>query len=132
MDSFYPQVLAGFIMVMTEEGDVIYLTENVSGHIGIAQVHVHWTDGCPATSGQQGKKNVSNILGENFVHMTRILSNMFTCSIIEAARNHFQLQFPFMCLSAVRLSASSCLFPPVICHFRHWKLFLRHSAAGTI
>lgn len=38
MDTFYPQALAGFIMVMTEEGDVIYLTENVSKHIGMTQV----------------------------------------------------------------------------------------------
>lgn len=38
MDAFYPQALAGFIMVMTEEGDLIYLTENVNRHIGITQV----------------------------------------------------------------------------------------------
>ncbi|XP_022053770.2 hypoxia inducible factor 1 subunit alpha, like isoform X1 [Acanthochromis polyacanthus] len=40
MDSFYPQTLAGFVMVMTEEGDMIYLTENVSKHIGIAQLEL--------------------------------------------------------------------------------------------
>nr|XP_046245921.1 hypoxia inducible factor 1 subunit alpha, like isoform X2 [Scatophagus argus] len=40
MDAFYPQVLAGFIMVMTEEGDMIYLTENVSRHIGITQLEL--------------------------------------------------------------------------------------------
>lgn len=38
MDCFYPQSLAGFVMTLTEEGDVIYLTENVSRHIGIPQV----------------------------------------------------------------------------------------------
>lgn len=38
MDAFYPQALAGFIMVMTEEGDMIFLTENVNKHIGITQV----------------------------------------------------------------------------------------------
>uniref|UniRef100_A0A3P8TL23 Hypoxia inducible factor 1 subunit alpha, like n=1 Tax=Amphiprion percula TaxID=161767 RepID=A0A3P8TL23_AMPPE len=40
MDSFYPQTLAGFVMVMTEEGDMIYLTENVNKHIGIAQLEL--------------------------------------------------------------------------------------------
>ncbi|XP_041796050.1 hypoxia inducible factor 1 subunit alpha, like isoform X2 [Chelmon rostratus] len=40
MDTFYPQALAGFIMVMTEEGDVIYLTENVSKHIGMTQLEL--------------------------------------------------------------------------------------------
>lgn len=40
MDVFYPQVLAGFIMVMNEEGDIIYLSENVSTHIGIAQLEL--------------------------------------------------------------------------------------------
>lgn len=38
MDSFYPQTLAGFIMVVSEEGDMIYLNESVSKHIGITQV----------------------------------------------------------------------------------------------
>lgn len=38
MDAFYPQTLAGFIMVMTEEGNMIFLSENVSKHIGITQV----------------------------------------------------------------------------------------------
>uniref|UniRef100_A0A3P9DDS9 Hypoxia inducible factor 1 subunit alpha, like n=1 Tax=Maylandia zebra TaxID=106582 RepID=A0A3P9DDS9_9CICH len=40
MDAFYPQALAGFIMVMTEEGDMIYLTENVNKHIGITQLEL--------------------------------------------------------------------------------------------
>ncbi|XP_070684757.1 hypoxia inducible factor 1 subunit alpha, like [Pempheris klunzingeri] len=40
MDVFYPQALAGFIMVMTEEGDMIYLTENVSKHVGITQLEL--------------------------------------------------------------------------------------------
>lgn len=38
MDIFYPQTLGGFIMVLTEEGDMIYLTENVNKYIGIVQV----------------------------------------------------------------------------------------------
>lgn len=38
MDAFYPQALGGFIMMLTEDGDMIYLTENVSRHIGITQV----------------------------------------------------------------------------------------------
>lgn len=38
MDLFYPQTLGGFIMVLTEEGDMIYLTENVNKYIGIVQV----------------------------------------------------------------------------------------------
>ncbi|XP_068174285.1 hypoxia inducible factor 1 subunit alpha, like isoform X2 [Antennarius striatus] len=40
MDTFYPQVLSGFIMVVTEEGDMIYLTENVSKYIGITQMEL--------------------------------------------------------------------------------------------
>ncbi|XP_069574393.1 hypoxia inducible factor 1 subunit alpha, like [Brachyistius frenatus] len=40
MDVFYPQALAGFIMVLAEEGDMIYLTENVNKHIGIAQLEL--------------------------------------------------------------------------------------------
>lgn len=40
MDAFYPEALAGFIMVMTEEGDMIFLTENVNKHIGITQVRL--------------------------------------------------------------------------------------------
>uniref|UniRef100_A0A673BTX6 Hypoxia-inducible factor 1-alpha-like n=1 Tax=Sphaeramia orbicularis TaxID=375764 RepID=A0A673BTX6_9TELE len=40
MDAFYPQALAGFVMVVTEEGDLIYLTENVNKHIGITQLEL--------------------------------------------------------------------------------------------
>ncbi|XP_074535128.1 hypoxia inducible factor 1 subunit alpha, like [Halichoeres trimaculatus] len=40
MDTFYPQVLAGFVLVMSEEGDMMYLTENVSKHIGITQLEL--------------------------------------------------------------------------------------------
>ena len=38
MDGFYPRALAGFIMVMTEEGDMIYLGDSVDKHLGIQQV----------------------------------------------------------------------------------------------
>lgn len=38
MDAFYPQVLPGFVMVVNEEGDVVYLMDNVSRYIGITQV----------------------------------------------------------------------------------------------
>ncbi|XP_029923304.1 hypoxia inducible factor 1 subunit alpha, like [Myripristis murdjan] len=40
MDAFYPRALAGFIMVMTEEGDMIYLSDGVSKHIGITQLEL--------------------------------------------------------------------------------------------
>ncbi|TDH15399.1 hypothetical protein EPR50_G00030450 [Perca flavescens] len=40
MDAFYPQALAGFVMVMTEEGDMIYLTDNVSKYLGITQLEL--------------------------------------------------------------------------------------------
>ncbi|XP_067102995.1 hypoxia inducible factor 1 subunit alpha, like isoform X2 [Osmerus mordax] len=39
-DSFYPRALAGFVMVMTEEGDMIYLSDSVSKHIGITQLEM--------------------------------------------------------------------------------------------
>ena len=38
MDGFYPRALAGFITVLTEEGDMVYVSDSVSKHIGIAQV----------------------------------------------------------------------------------------------
>lgn len=37
-DRLYPRALAGFVMVLTEEGDMIFLSEGVSKYIGIAQV----------------------------------------------------------------------------------------------
>ncbi|XP_034723444.1 hypoxia inducible factor 1 subunit alpha, like [Etheostoma cragini] len=40
MGAFYPQALAGFVMVMTEEGDMIYLTESVSRYLGITQLEL--------------------------------------------------------------------------------------------
>ncbi|KAJ7995216.1 hypothetical protein DPEC_G00242240 [Dallia pectoralis] len=40
MVEFYPRALAGFIMVMTEEGDLIYLGDSVSKHLGITQLEL--------------------------------------------------------------------------------------------
>ncbi|KAM3615488.1 uncharacterized protein V6R79_002919 [Siganus canaliculatus] len=40
MDAFYPQALSGFVLMLTEEGDVVYLTESVSRYIGIAQLEL--------------------------------------------------------------------------------------------
>ncbi|XP_077421746.1 hypoxia inducible factor 1 subunit alpha, like [Vanacampus margaritifer] len=39
-DVLYAQALSGFIVVITAEGDIIYLTENVSKHIGIPQLEL--------------------------------------------------------------------------------------------
>lgn len=40
-DAFYQQALAGFILVLTEEGDMIFLSDSVSKYIGITQVRAH-------------------------------------------------------------------------------------------
>lgn len=37
-DGFYQQALAGFILVLTEEGDMVFLSDSASKYIGIAQV----------------------------------------------------------------------------------------------
>lgn len=37
-DAFYQQALAGFILVLNEEGDMVFLSENVNKFIGITQV----------------------------------------------------------------------------------------------
>uniref|UniRef100_A0A8C1TT52 Hypoxia inducible factor 1 subunit alpha, like n=1 Tax=Cyprinus carpio TaxID=7962 RepID=A0A8C1TT52_CYPCA len=39
-DAFYQQALAGFILVMTEEGDMVFLSESVSKYIGITQLEL--------------------------------------------------------------------------------------------
>ncbi|XP_019748265.1 hypoxia inducible factor 1 subunit alpha, like isoform X3 [Hippocampus comes] len=39
-DVLYTQALSGFIVVITAEGDIIYLTDNVSKHIGIPQLEL--------------------------------------------------------------------------------------------
>ncbi|XP_077397049.1 hypoxia inducible factor 1 subunit alpha, like [Festucalex cinctus] len=39
-DVLYAQALSGFIVVITAEGDIIYLTDNVSKHIGIPQLEL--------------------------------------------------------------------------------------------
>lgn len=38
VDSYYLKALDGFLMVLTEEGDMIYLSENVNKHLGLSQV----------------------------------------------------------------------------------------------
>uniref|UniRef100_A0A3B1JB26 Hypoxia inducible factor 1 subunit alpha, like n=1 Tax=Astyanax mexicanus TaxID=7994 RepID=A0A3B1JB26_ASTMX len=39
-DAFYQQALSGFVLVLTEEGDMIFLSENVSKYIGLAQLEL--------------------------------------------------------------------------------------------
>ncbi|XP_077064476.1 hypoxia inducible factor 1 subunit alpha, like isoform X3 [Siphateles boraxobius] len=39
-DGFYQQALAGFILVMTEEGDMVFLSESVNKYIGITQLEL--------------------------------------------------------------------------------------------
>ncbi|XP_051934067.1 hypoxia inducible factor 1 subunit alpha, like isoform X2 [Hippocampus zosterae] len=39
-DVLYTQALSGFIVVITAEGDIIYMTDNVSKHIGIPQLEL--------------------------------------------------------------------------------------------
>uniref|UniRef100_A0A673GSN7 Hypoxia-inducible factor 1-alpha-like n=1 Tax=Sinocyclocheilus rhinocerous TaxID=307959 RepID=A0A673GSN7_9TELE len=39
-DAFYQQALAGFILVMTEEGDMVFLSESVSKYIGMTQLEL--------------------------------------------------------------------------------------------
>ncbi|KAA0702034.1 Hypoxia-inducible factor 1-alpha [Triplophysa tibetana] len=39
-DGFYQQALAGFILVLTEEGDMVFLSDSVSKYIGIAQLEL--------------------------------------------------------------------------------------------
>ena len=38
MDACYLKALEGFVMVLTAEGDMAYLSENVSKHLGLSQV----------------------------------------------------------------------------------------------
>ncbi|XP_048837293.1 hypoxia inducible factor 1 subunit alpha, like isoform X2 [Brienomyrus brachyistius] len=39
-DRLYPRALAGFVMVLTEEGDMIFLSESVSKYIGVTQLEL--------------------------------------------------------------------------------------------
>lgn len=38
LDACYLKALEGFVMVLTAEGDMVYLSENVSKHLGLSQV----------------------------------------------------------------------------------------------
>lgn len=39
MDSLYLKSLEGFIAVVTSDGDMIYLSENINKFMGLTQVH---------------------------------------------------------------------------------------------
>lgn len=38
LNSFYLKALEGFLMVLSEDGDMVYLSENVSKSMGLSQV----------------------------------------------------------------------------------------------
>lgn len=70
MAAFYPEALAGFIMVVTEEGDMTFLTENVNKHIGISQVGLQlrtgetWTRSFPGSGlSEQSSRFVTGVSG---------------------------------------------------------------------
>lgn len=41
MDSLYLKSLEGFITVVTSDGDMIFLSENINKFMGLTQVHSH-------------------------------------------------------------------------------------------
>ena len=38
IDKLFPKALEGFIMVLTKEGDLVYLSEDIQKHLGLSQV----------------------------------------------------------------------------------------------
>lgn len=41
MDSLYLKSLEGFVTVVTSDGDMIFLSENINKFMGLTQVHSH-------------------------------------------------------------------------------------------
>lgn len=41
MDSLYLKSLEGFITVVTSDGDMIFLSENINKFLGLTQVRLH-------------------------------------------------------------------------------------------
>lgn len=39
--NMYLRILEGFVMVISTEGDMIYLSDNVGKYMGLTQVHAH-------------------------------------------------------------------------------------------
>lgn len=46
LNGFYLKALEGFLMVLSEDGDMIYLSENVNKCLGLAQVGLKWPHMC--------------------------------------------------------------------------------------
>lgn len=46
LNSSYLKALEGFLMVLSEDGDMIYLSENVNKCLGLAQVGLIWPAVC--------------------------------------------------------------------------------------
>ena len=38
MDALFPKALDGFMLVLSSNGDMVYLSENVSDYLGVSQV----------------------------------------------------------------------------------------------
>lgn len=54
LDACYLKALEGFVMVLTAEGDMAYLSENVSKHLGLSQVS-HLLCVCLTPTGDAGE-----------------------------------------------------------------------------
>jgi hypothetical protein len=40
-DACWPQALGGMLLALSSEGDIVYLTENVTQELGLLQVHFY-------------------------------------------------------------------------------------------
>lgn len=43
LESLYPKALEGFLLVLSKEGDIVFLSDNVSRYLGLAQVCLNRT-----------------------------------------------------------------------------------------
>lgn len=83
MDSLYLKSLEGFIAVVTSDGDMIYLSENINKFMGLTQVH------------KQGKHIQAGTSAEAFVFcsaalqpeswMMSVCSTLATCTRVNVA-----------------------------------------------
>lgn len=99
-DAFYQQALAGFILVLNEDGDMVFLSDNVNKFIGITQVSAAlkvetllWRIGCIDTTCLDVLMQLSEYVSLWISHLNKY-TNILTQTLIYCIWSVFACLLP--------------------------------------
>uniref|UniRef100_A0A8D8UHZ1 Hypoxia-inducible factor 1-alpha n=1 Tax=Cacopsylla melanoneura TaxID=428564 RepID=A0A8D8UHZ1_9HEMI len=85
-DALYLKALDGFVLVLSTEGDLVFLSENVNHHLGLSQIDLMGQSIYEVTH-PCDHNEVKSILSTKDVHTKRSMFIRFKCTLTSKGRN---------------------------------------------